>query len=198
MDERVDHRRVDPELEREMVASYLTRFIPAARLSSRHAERLGATMTIESGFAPDGAQWLRLTGPSGFGGEGAGTWDGSLEAMRARVASYADTVADNVRWDQDNVGLTGLEPQFDVAGGSGEKEDASGQSPRRPRRSAPPRADAAMLGNSEITDKLAAPSSQGPVGRAEIGQLGGGAPGSPTGLVGHRRATFADQPREQR
>jgi hypothetical protein len=52
--------------------------------------------------------------------------------MQALVASCAEMDADDLRWDQENVGLTGLEPQFDDPGSEGEKVEPVDQTPPPP------------------------------------------------------------------
>ncbi len=55
---------------------------------------------------------LRITLPLGCG-QTACSWDGSVAAAEVIADGVADQSAEDVIWDQENVGPTGWEPEFD-------------------------------------------------------------------------------------
>lgn len=51
--------------------------------------------------------------PLGSGNPGGYVWDGSVARAEEIVDHAADRGLEDVRWDQQNVGPTGWEPEFD-------------------------------------------------------------------------------------
>lgn len=104
--------QTDPELAQRLSARLVDRFLARAGLSAiRREEALGQT-TIELGVTPKGVRLLRVTLPLGAG-HPENSWDGSSANAEAIVDAMAEHAAEDVVWDQENVGPTGWEPEFD-------------------------------------------------------------------------------------
>lgn len=103
----------EPALADRLVTRYVDRFLRMARLSSRRVEEAKRQLVIEVDVGSEGTRALRFDFPFGGGDPVVIPWDGTEAAAEAIVDFQAEHKAEDVRWDQDNAGPTGWEPEFD-------------------------------------------------------------------------------------
>ena len=99
-------------LANELAERFVRRFLQNANLSrSRHREALDM-LVLEEGTTPQGRSVLRVTFPF-TGSTTTLDWDGSAEDAEASIDALTDTLAYDIEGDQDMVGPTGWEAEFD-------------------------------------------------------------------------------------
>jgi hypothetical protein len=104
----------DPELAHRLARLYASRFIDEARLSrARIAEASEAVRIDWARTGAAGERMLRITFPFAGGDPVEVPWDGSESSAKSAIDFQASRKAEDVRWDQDNIGPTGWESSFD-------------------------------------------------------------------------------------
>lgn len=100
----------DADLARDFVGRLVDQFLTGAKLQPTHRDEAIENTSVKVEDSGDGGDslWLEVELPLGCGYK-ATVWDGTREGAMQIADNVAERAAEEVVWDQQNVGPTGWE-----------------------------------------------------------------------------------------